>query len=142
MADTSEPMLSFLGVGWAFPPTFHGGGAELALVADVADIHESLKILLATRPGERPMQELYGCNLDDVMFEEVDAALVKRITTLVSTAVLHHEPRVVLQDVDVSQSAAHPGLLLIRLDYTVPATNTRYNMVYPFWIHEAVAAGR
>jgi len=36
----------------------------------------------------------------------------------------------------------HPdleGTLLIRLDYQIPATNSRFNMVFPFYLNEATA---
>lgn len=132
---------SFLGTGWSFPPGFSGGGAEVAMVADVEDIHQSLAILLATRPGERPMQESFGCALDDALFAEIDEALISRITALISDAILRHEPRVALAELDVRQSDADPGVLQIRLEYAVPGTNSRYNMVFPFHLNEAVAPG-
>ena len=59
------------------------------------------------------MQESYGCNLDNVMFEEVDAALVNQVTSLVSDAIVEHEPRVTLSRVDVS-ATGEPGELLVR----------------------------
>ena len=35
---------------------------------------------------------------------------------------------------DIEQSL---GLLLVTIDYTVRATNSRYNLVYPFYLREA-----
>ena len=55
-------------------------GAEVATVADEEDIQESLRILLSTRPGERVMQDLFGCDLESVLFEEVDQGLVNTVT--------------------------------------------------------------
>lgn len=141
MAERRWQPPSFLGTGWAFPPAFSAGGAELALVSGPEDIRQSLEILLATRTGERPMQEAFGCNLDDAMFEEVDAALVGRITALISDAIVRHEPRIALNAVDVTRRDDDPGALTIRVDYTVLGTNSRYNMVYPFYLYEAVAPG-
>lgn len=132
---------SFLGTGWSFPPTFMGGGAEVAMVADVEDIHQALGVLLATRLGERPMQEGFGCNLDDALFSEIDEALVNRINGLISDAILRHEPRVILEELDVRESVAQAGVLQIRLEYAVVGTNSRYNMVFPFYLNEAVTPG-
>ena len=42
---------------------------------------------------------------------------------------------------DVSDSGSLEGLLLISITYTVRATNSRYNMVYPFYIREATGLG-
>lgn len=128
----------FLGTGWSFPPEFGPGGAEVAVVSDVEDIHQALMILLATLPGERPMQESFGCSIDALLFEEVAQGLVNRIRSLIEDAILRHETRIKLLDVDVSQEPGELGVLRIRLDYTVPGTNSRYNMVFPFYLNEAV----
>jgi phage baseplate assembly protein W len=141
MSDWRKQPPSFLGTGWAFPPTFTAGGAELALVSGPEDIRQSLEILLATRTGERPMQDSFGCDLDQAMFEEVDTALISKVSAAISDAILRHEPRIALNAVDVSQRDDDAGALTIRVDYTVLGTNSRYNMVYPFYLYEAVTPG-
>ena len=130
---------AFLGTGWSFPPAFTSGGASVAMAAGATDIEQSLQILLQTRLGERALREDYGCDLSRFLFEEVNQGLVNDLTTLISDAILYHEPRIALDSVDVSESAMAEGLLLISITYTVRATNTRYNMVYPFYINEASA---
>jgi uncharacterized protein len=128
---------SFLGTGWSFPPTFGHSGTEVAMVSGVEDIHQSLQILMSTRLGERVMQDEFGCALDSVVFEEVDQGLINSLNSRVSDAILYYEPRITLDNLDVSESAAQPGLLLIGIEYTVRSTNSRFNMVYPFYINEA-----
>lgn len=130
----------FLGTGWAFPPSFGPGGAELELVADEQDVEQALTILFATRRAERPMQEHFGCNLDEQLFAELDHALVSNLTSMISDAILAHEPRIALEDVDVNVDPHEAGCLRITLDYTILATNSRYNMVFPFYLTEATAA--
>jgi phage baseplate assembly protein W len=137
--DTAPP--SFLGTGWSFPPEFGAGGAEVALVNEVEDIHQALTILFATRQGERPMQESFGCNLDELLFEEIDHALVNKITSLINDAILHHETRIQLLDLDVTPDPNEAGLLRVSLDYAVLETNSRFNMVFPFYLNEATAVG-
>lgn len=130
----------FLGRGWSFPPRFLAAGAEVGMVAGVDDVHQSLQILLTTRLGERAMQTTFGCALDDLLFEEVDQSLVNRITAAVTDAILYHETRIKLEGVKVDETASEPGLLLIRIGYTVKTTNSRFNMVFPFYLNEATAA--
>ena len=60
----------FLGIGWAFPPRFAAGGAEVAMATGNDDIEQSLAILLATRRGERVLQDDFGCELGDFLFGE------------------------------------------------------------------------
>ncbi len=129
---------SFLGRGWAFPPAFSNGGADVEMVAGAADVHESLQILLGTRPGERLMRESFGCELDDVAFEEIDERLINRVTRMVSDAIGYHEPRIDLDRLRVAES--EPGTLLIDLDYSIRGANSRFNMVFPFCVNEASAS--
>ncbi len=132
---------SFLGRGWTFPPAFTRGGAEVAMVAGAEDVHESLRILLGTLPGERVMQEEFGCDLPGVQFEEMDQGLVNTMTRMIGDAILEYEPRVTLDRLEVDDDEAVAGRLLIRIDYTIRATNSRYNMVYPFYLNEATVPG-
>jgi uncharacterized protein len=128
---------SFLGRGWGFPPTFGVGGGAVEMVSGVDDIRQSLEILLATRLGERVMQDEFGCDLTTVLFEEIDQGLINSLTGLISDAILYHEPRIELDRLDISEDQAAEGLLLISLDYTVRNTNSRFNLVYPFYLNEA-----
>jgi phage baseplate assembly protein W len=141
MSQRDDAPPSFLGTGWSFPPEFGSGGAELAVVSDVDDIHQALSILFATRQGERPMQESFGCNLDEHLFEEIDHALVNKINSMITDAILQHETRIKLLDLDVSPDPNQAGLLRVSLDYTVLETNSRYNMVFPFYLNEATTPG-
>lgn len=128
---------SFLGRGWGFPPRFTGAGAEVVMVAGAEDIHQSLRILLATRLGERAMQPGFGCALEELLFEEVDASLINRVTATVTDAILYHETRIRLDGVAVDEDGAEPGLLRIRVAYTVKSANSRFNMVFPYYLREA-----
>jgi phage baseplate assembly protein W len=127
----------FLGLGWAFPPRFGAGGASVDMVTGNEDIEQSLAILLATRRGERVMQDDFGCELGDFLFGEISQGLIGQVRDLISDAILHHEPRIVLRGVEVSEHQAADGILMIAIDYTVRATNSRYNLVYPFYLREA-----
>lgn len=132
-----EKFRSILGAGWAFPPVFTQGGADVRLVSDEEDIQQSLEIILSTGINERIMQEDFGAELSDFLFEEMDQSLINGIESTVSDALINHEPRIELEEVNVSADGATHGLLLIGIIYTVISTNTRYNMVYPFYLNEA-----
>ena len=133
---------AFLGRGWSFPPEFGPGGAEVAMVAGEEDIAQSLTILFGTALGERVMRESYGCDLSRYMFEEVDQSLLTSISGAISDAILYHEPRIRLDGVEASASDQADGLILIAVRYTVRANNTRFNMIYPFYLIEAAGRGR
>ena len=69
----NNPANTFLGTGWAFPPTFDINTASVELVKNLDDINQSLNILLSTSLGERVMQPRYGCNLQDHLFDPLNS---------------------------------------------------------------------
>ncbi len=126
---------SFLGTGWSFPPTFRKGPNSLVMVADEADIRESLEILLTTGVGERFLRPTYGCDLKKYLFEPLDDSIVAYVRDLVNVAILYHEPRVRLLDLKLTPDRPN-GRLLMEIGYLVRATNTRRNFVFPFYKDE------
>jgi len=129
-------MSSFYGTGWAFPPAFDDRVGEVEMVSDMVDIQQSLQILLSTRPGERVMQPTYGCNLEELLFEPLTTTFKTYIKQQIETAILYHEPRIKLDNVDLDESVDVEGLVIIKVSYTVRSNNSRYNFVYPFYKNE------
>ena len=127
---------SFLGTGWSFPPRFDPVTSNVIMVSEEQDISESLRILLSTRPGERVMLPRFGCNLDIMLFEPVTTTLLAYVKELILTAILYFEPRIELQSISISTARINEGVVLIELDYIVLSTNSRFNLVYPFYISE------
>ncbi|MCC8019255.1 MAG: GPW/gp25 family protein [Rikenellaceae bacterium] len=126
---------SHLGRGWAFPPGFTKGfGADMA--AGEEDIRQSLRILLSTRPGERWMQPDYGCDLSAWVFMEADLTNRTLLADTVRRSVVRYEPRIELDKVEVDTDDVTEGVWYIRLEYRVKETNSRGNMVYPFYFRE------
>lgn len=132
---------SFLGTGWSFPPAFTQNGSDVEMVSGQEDIHQSLQILFSTQLGERVMNDEFGCALNSFLFEEIDQGLINSLTSVISDAIVYHEPRIIMNRLEINESESVQGLLLISIDYTVRSTNSRYNMVYPFYINEAAISG-
>ena len=132
---------SFLGTGWAFPPSFDFNAGTVEMVSDLEDIKESLDILLSTSLGERVMQPDYGCNLNDYMFESLNNSLIGLIKHHVENSILFYEPRIIAENVDVTAADSTDlieGKFTITVEYTIPETNSRYNFVYDYYLKEAV----
>ncbi len=127
--------IPFLGTGWGFPPTFLKSSNSVVLISDEEDINSSLEILLSTSIGERLMQPTYGCDLKNLLFETLDTSLKAYIKDLIKSAILYHEPRIRLDDIEL-KTIPTEGVIEISLEYTIRTTNSRYNYVYPFYINE------
>ena len=128
---------SFLGTGWAFPPEFtrEGTGGTL-MVSGVEDINQSLEILFSTRIGERITQLEYGSSFQEQVFRAMNGTMINRIRKQLEYNILNHEPRIVMDQLEIWPDQAE-GILYIDLTYTVIATNSRYNLVYPYYLKEA-----
>jgi phage baseplate assembly protein W len=124
---------SFLGRGWSFPPTFNRSNAGVEMLAEEADIASSLEILLSTRPGERLMLPQYGCNLDELLFENLDTRMKTLMADKIESAILYFEPRILLDGVRLREDQQLKGVVLIEIDYRVKTTNSRFNFVYPYY---------
>lgn len=127
---------SFLGTGWRFPPAFGHAGRGAVLVSAEEDIRESLYILLSTTPGERIMQPTYGCDLRSLVFEGLDTSTITAMQDMIRRAVLFFEPRIDIERIDIDDTQAAEGILTLHLHYTIRTTNSRSNMVYPFYFLE------
>jgi len=126
----------FLGRGWSFPPDFTLPVAGVAMLEDDADVASSLEILLSTIPGERVMQPLYGCNMSELVFEELDTRIKTLMADKIESAILYFEPRVTLQSVKLDDSRIIEGVVLIQVIYVVKSTNSRFNFVFPYYVQE------
>ena len=131
MSDTSDRYESFLGTGWSFPPRFSRSGA--VMVSNEADIHESLVILFGTVAGERLFEPKYGLDMHEMMFEPMSTTMRTLLLDRVRTSILVFEPRIKVITLSVDSPDPNTGQLNIQLDYEVRATNSRFNLVFPFY---------
>jgi uncharacterized protein len=130
---------SFLGTGWSFPPTVREKNRALDMVSDEADIQQSLFLLISTTPGERIMFPEFGCDLQRLVFERINEALRFEMIALVNKAIYLFEPRVKVENTTVHIESIDPGIIHIHVEYTVIQTNSRANIVYPFYLQEGTS---
>jgi len=129
----SEP---FIGRGWSFPPRFDRSRGGVDMLEDEADVKSSLGILLRTMRGERVMLPRYGCNVESQLFEPLDTRQKTLLKDLIETAILYYEPRIELIDVVLQDEQVLEGVLFIELTYRLKSTNSRFNVVFPYYQNE------
>lgn len=130
----------FLGRGWAFPVAFGNQGRSVVTAEAEEDIRQSLEILLSTQVGERVLNPTYGWKRDALMFEPLATSFAAYLAREIETAILFFESRIELNRVTFDAAPDQEGLVLIKVDYTVRTTNTRTNLVYPFYVDQATNA--
>ena len=107
------------------------------------EIEESIRLILVTAPGERPMRPEFGCAIHDYVFAPADASTAgdialrgARRARQVGAAHRRRRRRRPLR-------RGRPGLLYIDIEYAVRGTNDPRNLVFPFYVippHEEVGA--
>lgn len=127
---------SFLGRGWAFPPSFDRISMSVNMVSELEDIIQSMRIILGTIPGERVMQPTFGCQLRRMVFERVDTAFINELNDIIRMALLSFEPRVKFLAAEVLEENTLEGKVVVDISFSVIITNTRHNIVYPFYFLE------
>lgn len=128
-------MKDFLGRGWKFPVSVDASG-RIALSEYEDDVREAIRIILMTGKGERVMQPDFGAGLYDFVFASMNSTTIGRIQRAVQDALIKWEARVQVMGVEVEPDQGELGRLLINVDYRVRATNTRFNLVFPFYLKE------
>jgi hypothetical protein len=125
----------FIGRGWSFPPAFDKTAAGVTMSTGIRDIEESLRIIFTTILGERIMNPLFGCSLDDSVFEVMNTSRIAYIENQIRTAIIYHEPRIDADQVTVDSDQLE-GRLTIAIGYKVRGSNSRFNFVYPYYVRE------
>ena len=123
----------FIGSGWAFPLKVDAGG-RIALVDGEREIRESIRLILGTAPGERPMRPEFGCKVHNYVFASPDADTTGRIAYEVRESLLRWEPRIDVEDVTVTVDQEDPTVVYIDVGYSVGDTNDVRNLVFPFYL--------
>lgn len=124
-----------LGRGWSSPVGLDATG-ELRREAGAEKVRQSIRLILGTRRGERVMRTDFGAGLEDFLFEPISTTTSALIRHRVEIALVQWEPRIDVREVTVSVAERRSGRLDIQIGYTIRATNTFYNLVYPFFLHE------
>ena len=151
----------FLGSGWAFPVRPDKTGAIAASTYE-DNVKESIQLILGTVKGERQMRPDFGCGIHELVFAKNDMATAGLAAYHVEQALIRWEPRIELLRVDAAPDREVAGggrlrkpeeraraadgyersdRLVIRIVYRVIATNSIFNLVYPFYLTEGVGGG-
>jgi phage baseplate assembly protein W len=130
---------AFLGRGWAYPVQANAAHSDVAMAVYEDDVRQAVRIILDTNRGERVMRPDFGAGLGDFLFEPINTTTLALIRHRVEEALITWEPRIRVDQIAVQPAASDRGRIDITVDYTVRATNTFYNLVYPFYLQEGEA---
>jgi uncharacterized protein len=121
-----------VGTGWHYPFRVDPDGG-FAMTGGTAKLEQSMRLILATYPGERLVRPDFGSRLRDYVFAPTTGDTTAELAAEVHRALRQWEPRVDVDDVTARPAPDVPGLLQVDVRYTVKATNDTRNLVFPFY---------
>lgn len=132
---------SIVGRGWRFPILPDRLGS-LGYVEGDDCVEQSLHLLLLTALGERVMRADFGTAAPRLVFAPGSTQFLALLERTVRDAVRDWEPRVDLDDVRAEVASDGPrgrpedeNRVTVSIDYRVRRTNTRQNLVFPFYLN-------
>lgn len=133
MAQNRGNLPSFVGNGLSFPLQVDANGS-IALSRGTDDIEKSMRVILSTAIGERPMRPDFGCGIWDLLFEPVNENTIGLMELAVREAMSRWEPRADIEDVQIAPDPTGQGAVTINIGYAIRSSNDRRNLVHPFYL--------
>jgi phage baseplate assembly protein W len=127
--------VAHLGSGWSFPVEPNVAGS-LSYQHDEEKIQQSILIILGTARGERVMRPDFGSRLRELVFAPLNTSTKSLVSKSVTDAIVKWEPRVDVLSVRPDDTAGDAATLVVNIEYRVRATNSVFNLVYPFYLRE------
>lgn len=128
----------FLGTGMKFPPQIDPATGRFVTVSGARSVKESLYLILMTQTGERLVRPEFGSDIMSYTFMDTGTTMMTIFRRNIMDTIIAQEPRI--SDVDVQMEYNdREGAIIINIDYMVSSTNTRDNMVFPFYLDRGKA---
>jgi phage baseplate assembly protein W len=128
----------FLGTGWRFPIMPDGSGS-LGYSSGDDNVEQSVHILLMTAVGDRLMRPTLGTRAERLVFAPGSVRYLRLLETSVREALRDFEPRVDVDSVVADLEPDDATRVTVSISYRVRQTNTRLNLVFPFYLGQTGA---
>jgi phage baseplate assembly protein W len=125
--------VDFIGAGWSYPLGADASG-RVALVTREREIEQSIRLILGTAIGERPMRPDFGCRIHDHVFGPANSATAGQIAYDVREALERWETRIEITEVRISFDRINDGVLYVDIGYAIRGLNDPRNLVFPFYV--------
>ena len=124
-----------VGSGFSFPLGIDSSGST-GMTSDDDNIRQSMMLILGTAPGERLMRPKFGCAIHDILFEPNTTITASKIEYEVKKSLQEFEPRVGDIEVHAVPDESEQSRMNVNISYTIRKTNTKANLVYPFYLRK------
>ncbi len=125
---------SFLGKGIKFPIEINPATGRFVLSEGNKSVKESVYLILMTQKRERWTRPDFGSRILSYTFMDTSATRLSMMARNLEETILTQEPRINQVEVNVDPKL-DKGCLIINIAYRIAETNTRDNLVFPFYLY-------
>ncbi|XVV15538.1 GPW/gp25 family protein [Actinoplanes sp. CA-131856] len=123
----------FIGTGWRFPVLPDEAG-RLGYAEGELSIEHCLRALLLTATGERVMRPDFGTRAQESVFAPGSVQNLRDLELSIAEAVRAYEPRVEVDGVHAEAVPLDESRVTVTVSYRIRRTNTKANLVFPFYL--------
>ncbi|MBO6137694.1 MAG: GPW/gp25 family protein [Lachnospiraceae bacterium] len=125
---------NFLGTGLKFPPEIDKATGHFKTVSGEEAVKESIYLILMTQRSERFVRPFFGSDIMSYTFMDTGETMLSIFRRNITQTILEQEPRVSDVAVD-TEFVEKQGVVIVSVNYVVSSTNTRDNLVFPFYLN-------
>ncbi|MCR4591187.1 MAG: GPW/gp25 family protein [Lachnospiraceae bacterium] len=123
----------FLGTGCKFPVSVDPATGRFVTVSGNMSVKESLYLILMTQRSERLVRPNFGSDIMNYTFMDTSVTMMSILKRDITQTIRDQEPRI--SDLEITTDfRQRQGVIIINLEYMVAGSNTRDNMVFPFYL--------
>lgn len=120
MVTINRAVRTFKDIGLDFIP--HPATGDIVKVSDNNAIKQSLHALIMTKNYERPFHPEIGCQVNNLLFENLDFVSSNIIKRTISDTIENFEPRVKIIDIEVIPLQSN-NAIRINIEYNIVNLN-------------------
>ena len=126
------PQQDFVGSGFAFPMDIDDQGG-IRMVGGPDNIDRSIRLIMGTAYGERPMRPDFGCGIHDLLFDSTSLELLGQVQAQVVASLRRWETRADILDVSATYGD-DPTVINIQVTYRIKGNYDPRNLLVPFYV--------
>lgn len=130
----NNSIAAILGKRVAFPLQLNDRN-QLAMVDGDISVRQSIYLIVMTVPGERVMRPDFGCRIHELIFDPLNEQTAITAKRHVEEAIRRWEPRINVEDLDVSLGYHDRGELLISIQYRHKDRPDPRSLVFPYYLN-------
>ena len=123
----------FLGTGAKFPLQVDPATGRIMTVSGNRSVKESIYLILMTQVTERLVRPDFGSDIMSYAFMDTTTTMMSILRRDLTQTIMQHEPRVSNISIE-TEFRSDMGAVIININYVVSASNTRDNLVFPFYL--------